>query len=90
MSSALIRTESGYLSLDSSKAQTQLGWRPAIGLDEALRSTVEWYRAFDQGADMRALSLAQIKTFCDSAGAARPILDGAQIRAPSIAGNSHP
>jgi len=82
--------ESGYLSLDSSKAQTQLGWRPAVGLDEALRSTVEWYRGFYQGEDMRALSLAQIKTFCDSAGAARAILDGAEIRAPSIAGDSHP
>jgi hypothetical protein len=61
-----------------------------IGIDEALRSTVEWYRAFHQGADMRALSLAQVKTFCDCAGATGAIVDGAHIRAPSFAGDSHP
>jgi CDP-glucose 4,6-dehydratase len=82
--------ESAYLSLDSAKAQTQLGWRPVVGIDEALRSTVEWYRAFHQGADMRALSLAQVKTFCDCAGATGAIVDGAHIRAPSFAGDSHP
>jgi len=30
--------------LDSSRARTELGWRPIVGLDEGLRRTVEWYR----------------------------------------------
>jgi len=31
--------------LDSSKIRTELGWAPAVGFDEGLRATVEWYRA---------------------------------------------
>jgi dTDP-glucose 4,6-dehydratase len=31
--------------IDSSKLETQLGWRPRISFDEGLRETVEWYRA---------------------------------------------
>ena len=30
--------------VDCSKIQRELGWRPAIGLDEGLRDTVAWYR----------------------------------------------
>jgi len=30
--------------LDSSRARTELGWRPIVGLEEGLRRTVEWYR----------------------------------------------
>lgn len=32
--------------LDSTRARTELGWRPAVGLDEGLRRTVAWYREF--------------------------------------------
>lgn len=32
------------LMLDCTKAQTLLGWRPVLSLDEALALTVEWYR----------------------------------------------
>jgi CDP-glucose 4,6-dehydratase len=52
--------EAAYLKLDCTKATTQLGWRPVIELDEALRMTVEWYRAGESGRDMRAFTLAQI------------------------------
>lgn len=30
--------------LDAGKARTQLGWRPAFGLDEGLSRTIAWYR----------------------------------------------
>ncbi len=30
--------------LDASKAMSQLGWRPEVGLDEGLTLTVSWYR----------------------------------------------
>ncbi len=30
--------------LDTTKIQSELGWRPSMGLDQGLRSTVEWYR----------------------------------------------
>ncbi len=52
--------EASYLKLDCSKAHTRLGWRPLIDLDQALRLTVDWYRAFEAGADMRTITHDQI------------------------------
>ncbi len=31
--------------IDSTRARTQFGWRPAVGLDEGLKEVVEWVRA---------------------------------------------
>jgi CDP-glucose 4,6-dehydratase len=53
--------EAFYLKLDCAKAATRVGWRPLIDLDQALELTVEWYRGLAAGADMRALTLAQIR-----------------------------
>jgi CDP-glucose 4,6-dehydratase len=55
--------EAAYLKLDCSKATTRLGWRPFLELDDALDLTVEWYRAFHNGVDIRALSLKQINDY---------------------------
>lgn len=52
--------EAHFLKLDSAKARARLGWRPAIDVDEALRMTIEWYRAQRHGQDMLSLSLAHI------------------------------
>jgi CDP-glucose 4,6-dehydratase len=53
--------EAGYLALDSSAAERDLGWRPAWDLDEALQKVVEWHEAERGGEDMRRVSLAQIE-----------------------------
>jgi CDP-glucose 4,6-dehydratase len=55
--------EAQRLELDSSAAQRALGWRPAWDIDQALAQLVEWHRAEREGADMRALTLAQIERF---------------------------
>ena len=55
--------EAHYLKLDSSRARLRLGWRPPVALQDALASIVEWYQALRDGADMRALTLAQIESF---------------------------
>ncbi len=55
--------EAHLLRLDSSKARAQLGWSPHWGLDETLVHTVEWYKAFHRGENVRALTLNQIQTF---------------------------
>ena len=34
------------LRLNTHKAHTQLGWKPALSLDDAIAWTVEWYKAF--------------------------------------------
>ena len=63
--------EAGMLRLDSTKARQRLGWRPRWGLAEALARTIEWHRAWQDGADMAAVSLEQIEAFETAAAAAR-------------------
>jgi CDP-glucose 4,6-dehydratase len=55
--------ETMYLRLDSSKARVRLGWTPRWDLDQALRSIVEWHKAFQAGNDPREVSLSQIEDF---------------------------
>lgn len=62
--------EARYLKLDSSRARGRLGWRPPVDLDEALRSIVDWYQALRDGADMRAVTIAQIEAFSYATGSA--------------------
>ena len=52
--------EATFLRLDISKARARLGWRPVLGLEQALPLVVEWHRAWYGGVDMRAFSLGQI------------------------------
>ncbi len=55
--------EAHYLKLDCSKAKFKLGWHPKFLLDEALAKTIEWYRDFYQGKNMRDVCFEQIKDF---------------------------
>ena len=55
--------EAHLLRLDSSRANTELGWRPRLGIERALQWTFEWYRSWQQGADMRQVTLDQITRF---------------------------
>jgi CDP-glucose 4,6-dehydratase len=38
--------EAGLLAVDSTKARVRLGWRPRLGLDDAVRLTADWYGAY--------------------------------------------
>jgi CDP-glucose 4,6-dehydratase len=62
--------EAAILKLDCSKAQARLGWRPLLDLDRALELTVDWYKALQRGADMRAFTLAQLNAVLSSSGVA--------------------
>jgi CDP-glucose 4,6-dehydratase len=57
--------EAGYLHIDSSRAREILGWAPRWNLDEGLRASAEWYAAYGEGADMREVTLAQIREFAE-------------------------
>lgn len=52
--------EAPVLTLDSTRAREQLGWRPRWDLDDALEAIVEWFLAYRDGGDVRATTLAQI------------------------------
>jgi CDP-glucose 4,6-dehydratase len=55
--------EARYLSLDSTKARSVLGWAPGWGLAQALESIVQWHAALRDGADLRTVSLDQLERF---------------------------
>jgi CDP-glucose 4,6-dehydratase len=52
--------EAGRLAVDSAKARRRLDWRPRWRLEEALERTVVWHRAWRAGADVFAVTEAQI------------------------------
>ena len=52
--------EAAVLRVDSAKAAARLNWQPRWDLERALESTVAWHKQHNAGADMRALTLAQI------------------------------
>jgi len=55
--------ETQELRLDSSLAASSLGWRPRWDTGEALRRTVDWYRANAQGVEMAHFTDAQIQEY---------------------------
>ncbi len=55
--------ESQILSLDSTKAKQKLGWNNQWSIEEAIQKTIEWYRAKEEGADMKQVCLEQIEQY---------------------------
>lgn len=55
--------EANYLKLDISKAGHRLHWQPVMRLEQTLGLIVEWAREKQAGADMRALTQAQIQAY---------------------------
>ena len=55
--------EAGLLRLDSTQAQTRLGWQPRWHLERTLQETVAWYRHWHEGGDMLSFSREQIRHY---------------------------
>ena len=55
--------EAHFLKLDCSKIKSVLGWSPRWHIGEAVAHTAAWAKAWEKGADMRALSEEQISLF---------------------------
>jgi CDP-glucose 4,6-dehydratase len=60
--------EAGRLVLDAGKARARLGWRPRLGLEEALAWTADWYQRHHAGEAAAALIGEQIAAYEDLAG----------------------
>lgn len=60
--------ETGFLCLDSTLAREELGWGPRWELPEALKRTVSWYKDWQQGKDMREVTLRQIREYEKASG----------------------
>jgi CDP-glucose 4,6-dehydratase len=55
--------EARTLKLDSSKAQSQLPWRPVTDIADGLRLTAQWYKGYAAQHDVRSLTEQQIHEF---------------------------
>lgn len=59
--------EAGLLRLDSTKARIELGWQPVWDLERTIARTVDWYKAWARGEDMRTVCNDQIAEFLSDA-----------------------
>jgi len=57
--------ETATLKLNSTKARQRLKWKPVLTLDQQLKMTAEWYRAFQENGAV--LSSEQLKAYIHSA-----------------------
>ncbi|MBR5359250.1 MAG: CDP-glucose 4,6-dehydratase, partial [Lachnospiraceae bacterium] len=55
--------EAAFLKLDCAKARRTFEWEPAWHIDTAVAKTVEWYKAWNSGEDMRKVTISQIKEY---------------------------
>jgi len=57
--------EAALLTLDSRKAQIELGWRNHLGFDRAVEWTVDWHQRVASGMDPREVTMTQIEQFSE-------------------------
>lgn len=57
--------EANILRLDTSKAKTKLGWKPAWDVKRAIEETVRWYKSFVANEDMRRVTDEQIRSYLE-------------------------
>lgn len=55
--------EAHFLKLDSSRARSELGWKPVLTLNDALKLTSDWYREVEGGADAAGVVARQLQAF---------------------------
>ena len=60
--------EASMLTLDSTKARTQLGWSDRLSFEEAIEWTIRWSKEVEAGSDPWEVTQEQIAAFADRAG----------------------
>lgn len=57
--------EANYLKLDCSKAKSELDWTPKWDISTALKSIVDWNKAYLNGEDIRKVTESQIEQYIE-------------------------
>lgn len=57
--------ETHVLKLDSRKARQQLHWQPRTNIDQGLKLTVDWYKRYASGEDVRTITQQQIRQYLE-------------------------
>ena len=60
---ALSPHEAHYLKLDVSKARNQLHWQAQLNLQQTVAWTMNWYKVWANGGDVRRMAMVQIEEF---------------------------
>ena len=60
--------EAHYLKLDCSKAKARLNWIPKWHLDQTLGKIVDWQKKYQQGSNMKEITLKQIADYQTNKG----------------------
>jgi len=55
--------EAGLLSLDISKAEKKLHWKPKWNAEQALAATLEWYKKYYSGEEMNTITRNQMECY---------------------------
>lgn len=55
--------EAQFLAINAGKSRSRLGWAQRLDIAQAIDWTVEWYRAWHAGADMRRVSESQLERY---------------------------
>jgi CDP-glucose 4,6-dehydratase len=55
--------EANYLSLDTSLARKELGWKPMLSIDKTIKLIFDWEKARLNNEDVRQTSIQQIKDY---------------------------
>ena len=59
------RLETSYLRLSWEKAARRLNWHPIYDWEDTLSDIVEWYKAWNDGDDLRELMRLQIARYVE-------------------------
>ena len=62
--------EASFLKLDCSRFKSKFGWSPAWNIENAIKKTVEWVKAWQSGSSILDLMDRQIVSFYNSMGEA--------------------
>lgn len=55
--------EAAFLTLDSTKARTHLGWRDRLNVEDSIAWVVEWHQRVLEGEDPRSVTVEQVERF---------------------------
>jgi CDP-glucose 4,6-dehydratase len=59
--------EAGMLALNCDKARLCLGWKPVWNVPKSIAMTISWFKRYDAGEDVRALTLEHVADYVSDA-----------------------
>ncbi|MFA6988625.1 MAG: CDP-glucose 4,6-dehydratase [Candidatus Gastranaerophilaceae bacterium] len=55
--------EANYLKLDCSLSKAKLAWKPLFTIDDSIKNTIEWFKAYKNNENMHEFTINQINSY---------------------------